>query len=82
MKSRFSFTLDPEVVRRAQRSARQAKRSLSGVVEDLLADYSSRAREGRRSEPFADRWLGRFEVREDETDERLAALKRKHGLTR
>jgi hypothetical protein len=77
MKSRMTLTIDPAVLRRAKALARERGRSLSGLVEGLLA----RETRARSAEPggLSSRWAGRMTLA-DKPDRRFDALPRKSGL--
>ncbi len=79
MKERVTITVDREVVVHAKRIAHRTGRSLSGFVEQSLR--ASMETPPRRAGTFAERWSGKFSVRDgDLGDPRLRALKAKHGL--
>jgi Family of unknown function (DUF6364) len=81
MKSRYTFTLDPEVSHRAKSVAHARGQSLSGMVEDLLTQEIGREPGFKVTalQPFSKRWKGRMKMTE-KTDLRVERLKIKHGL--
>ncbi len=79
MKRKLTLTVNPEITQQAKRLARRRGKSLSGLIEDLLK-REAETEFGKQDLPrFSERWGGRM-ILKTGTDERLAALRRKHGL--
>ncbi len=79
IKERVTVTLDREIVVQAKRMAHRQGKSLSGFVEASLE--ASLRPLPKVAGSFVHRWAGKFSVRDDDqTDQRLVALKAKHRL--
>jgi len=73
MKRRITLTIDPAVTRRAKKLAHARRTSVSGLVEEFLRSAPMSADE--KSESFAERWAGRFQVAKARPgDRRMRAL--------
>lgn len=71
--------MDPSVARRAKRLAHARGTNVSALIEELVRAAPSS--EQATSEPFAQRWAGKFRVVESrKPDARLAALKQRYQL--
>lgn len=80
MKSRVTFTLDPQISHRAKSVARRRNMSLSALVQSLLAnEIGKESVEPPPAQRFGARWAGKFEVSEAQ-DPRTLRLKAKYDL--
>ena len=79
MKTRVTFTLDPEISHRAKTVARSRGQSLSALVQALLATEVGARVAPSETKSFSERWSGRM-VLAGKHDERFLRLKQKHGL--
>ncbi|RPJ87246.1 MAG: ribbon-helix-helix protein, CopG family [Acidobacteria bacterium] len=78
MKTRVTLTIDPKVLKRARRIARDRDTSVSAVIEDLVRSTPVEGDSQRVS--FSEKWAGRFELVPDNgEDPRRSALLRKYG---
>ena len=78
MKTRVTLTMDPAVLKRAKRLARQRDTSVSALVETLVRSEPLPGQPGTPS--FAEKWAGRFQLVSDAGDDALrSALLRKYG---
>ena len=65
MKGRLSLTIEPRIVHRAKRVARERNTSLSAMVEDLLREAVAGRDEGNGEEAspaFSRRWAGKVKL--------------------
>lgn len=70
--------MDPAVARKAKRLAHARGTNVSALIEGLVRAASSAP---SSSEPFAQRWAGKFRVvASRKPDARLAALKQRYQL--
>lgn len=79
MKNRLSLTIDPVIVRKAKRAAKNQNKSLSSLVEGLLSGVVGEGAENKPSIPFSRRWQGRLNL-DRKADSRFDHLAKKYDL--
>jgi uncharacterized membrane-anchored protein YjiN (DUF445 family) len=79
MKTRVTVTLDPEVLRMAKAVAQVRRTNVSALIEELLR-HAAEESSPRPAKSFVQRWIGKFEIRDDADDELLQALKKRYHL--
>ena len=79
MKSRITLTIDPAVSHRARTVARSRGKSLSSLVESLLARETSDTPHQKSDQSFSSRWAGKMKLAE-KSEPLFAKLKEKYKL--
>jgi hypothetical protein len=79
MKTRVTVTLDPEVLRMAKAVAQMRRTNVSALIEESLR-HAAEESSPRPAKSFVQRWIGKFEIRDDADDELLQALKKRYHL--
>jgi predicted transcriptional regulator len=77
MKKRITISIDPEISRRAKQLARQRKTTVSGLIQDLIAQ-SGQGDSNTARESFVTRWEGKLKIQRRKDDPRFAYLEAKY----